>query len=98
MFHGPGVTAELTWRGWRCRLEIRAQATSPLAGAPLNCELLVQPLDVTGLPAGPVARLASEQVLLQSADSGRTWRGRLWLPAGIDFRLARNCYYRLTRV
>lgn len=97
-FHSPGVIAELTWDGWRCRLEIRVDAAGSPAATPLKCDLLLQPLDARGLAHGPVARLATEEVLLRPTADGTSWLGRLWLPPGIDFPLARNCYYRLAKM
>jgi hypothetical protein len=97
-FHAPGISAELTWRGWRCLLDIRVEASSELAGSELSCELLLQPLDERRLPAGPLTALTTERVRLRRAADRQCWLGRLWLAPEIGFPLARNCYYRLATV
>jgi hypothetical protein len=96
-FSGPGIEARLTWQGWRCRMDVRVAPDSDLAPGPLDCEVLLQPLDPRGLPTGPVARLDRQRIWLRAPDQLAGWQGQLWLPPGIDFDFARSCYFRLTR-
>lgn len=96
-FSGPGIDAQLSWQGWRCRLDVRVAPDSSLAPGPLGCEVLVQPVDRRGLPTGLLTRLDKQRLWLRSGEDGDWLQGRLWLPSVIDFEFARSCYFRLTR-
>jgi hypothetical protein len=96
-FFGSGINATLRSHGKQCRFDIRIDHDSHLAPGPVDCEILLQPLDPRGLPSGPLARVDRQRIWLRPADHGRMANGHLWLPLGIEFDLARACYYRLTR-
>lgn len=64
----------------------------------LTAEVFVQPRDETGLPLGPVVNLCRIEVDLVSLPGRKRLVGRFWLPNGIRWSTAVNCYFRLSRM
>lgn len=63
---------------------------------PVRVELLIQPRDARGLPAGPPVELYSRGVPLYDLPGGRGRLGRFWLPNDLADRVTRHCFFRLT--
>ena len=94
-FYGPAEEAHITCFAGRCMLEVMVFDDPPAES--LRCELLIQPADELGLPAGPPACLAD--FVLETRETSLPGRCAAFtgLPATIDERVARRCYLRVTR-
>lgn len=94
-FHGPAEEAHITCFSGRCMLEVMVFGHS--ADEKLRCELLIQPADDLGLPAGPPICLAD--LVLETCETRVPGHRAAFadLPTTIDERLARRCYLCVTR-
>lgn len=94
-FRGPVEQAEITCFAGRCLLEIWLPGDLPREQ--VRCELLIQPADELGLPAGPPVRVAD--LSLATRETRRTGQRTACatLPSTFDERLARRCYLRISR-
>ena len=61
----------------------------------MTAEVLIQPRNDRGLPTGPVVVLCQTDVDLVPLPGWKRLVGRFWLPQGIRWQSAVNCYFRL---
>src|SRR5437868_3599506 len=94
-FHGPGIEALLVaGRDGQCLMRLVQTQSGPADGI---LEVLKQPVDESGFPQGFNALLWEGTVEFCGSGAG-TREAYVWLPSGLSFDVARNCYYRIRPV
>jgi hypothetical protein len=97
-FYGAGVRATLACEASRCVVEVALDRPpdDDQPAPPADLELLLQPRDAGGWPAGSARRLLAAALAWRASRDGRRWLAFVPLP-GFGPELLRRCHFRVQR-